>query len=106
MQNLRWRNKMSYTWLRYTFTFGFSPLNFCLAVFLISTLFPKDQRREFYRFSCALEMNSRALDGEEVEKLENDGMLEQSHQQLKFFSWQSPIFSFYGFSFLSRKYTV
>lgn len=48
---------------------------FLLVMELTSNL-RKDQRREFYRFSCALEMSSRALDSEEVEKLEKDGMLD------------------------------
>lgn len=48
---------------------------FVLIMELTSNL-RKDQRREFYRFSCALEMNSRALDQDEVELLEKDGMLE------------------------------
>jgi c-di-GMP-binding flagellar brake protein YcgR len=50
--------------------------NVFLLVMELTSNLTKDQRREFYRFSCALEMNSRALDGEEVEKLENDGMLD------------------------------
>ncbi|MCL2253975.1 MAG: flagellar brake protein [Lachnospiraceae bacterium] len=32
----------------------------------------KFQRREFYRFSCALEMNSRALEEEELENIDSD----------------------------------
>lgn len=32
----------------------------------------KFQRREFYRFSCALEMNSRELDEDEVKSVENE----------------------------------
>lgn len=48
---------------------------FVLVMELTSNL-RRNQRREFYRFSCALEMNTRALDEEEVELLERDGMLE------------------------------
>ncbi len=50
--------------------------NVYLLVMELTSNLRKDQRREFYRFSCALEMNSRALDGEEIEKLENDGMMD------------------------------
>lgn len=45
---------------------------YLLVMDLISNL-RKDQRREFYRFSCALEMNSRALENEEVQMLEEKG---------------------------------
>lgn len=36
----------------------------------------KDQRREFYRFSCALEMNTRELQNEEIEML-NEKMADE-----------------------------
>ena len=48
---------------------------YLLVMDLISNL-RKDQRREYYRFSCALEMNSRALEREEVQALEENGISE------------------------------
>ncbi len=39
----------------------------------LSSNLRKFQRREYYRFSCALEMNSRPLEKEEIEKLEQRG---------------------------------
>ncbi len=50
---------------------------FVLTMELTSNL-SKDQRREFYRFSCALKMDSRALGEEEMELLERDGMMEDA----------------------------
>ena len=50
---------------------------YLLIMDIISNL-RKDQRREFYRFSCALEMNSRALEKEEVRMLEEKGEVEES----------------------------
>ena len=38
----------------------------------------KHQRREYYRFSCALEMNSRPLEREEVLAIEKDSAMLQS----------------------------
>ncbi|MBD5454336.1 MAG: flagellar brake protein [Lachnospiraceae bacterium] len=38
----------------------------------------KHQRREYYRFSCALEMNSRPLEREEVRAIEKDTAMSQS----------------------------
>lgn len=38
----------------------------------------KHQRREYYRFSCALEMNSRPLEKEEVMAIEKDSALAKS----------------------------
>ena len=38
----------------------------------------KHQRREYYRFSCALEMNSRPLEREEVRAIEMDSAMSQS----------------------------
>lgn len=48
---------------------------YLLVMDLISNL-RKDQRREYYRFSCALEMNARALEKEEVQSLEKKGISE------------------------------
>lgn len=50
---------------------------FMLAMELTSEL-RKDQRREFYRFSCALKMDSRALGEEEIELMEREGTLEEA----------------------------
>ena len=38
----------------------------------------KHQRREYYRFSCALEMNSRPLEREEVRAIEMDAAMSRS----------------------------
>lgn len=40
----------------------------------------KHQRREYYRFSCALEMNSRPLEKEEVRAIEKDSELLQTDE--------------------------
>lgn len=48
---------------------------FLLGMELVSDL-RMEQRREFYRSSCIVEMGARALSGEEVEKLEREGILE------------------------------
>lgn len=45
---------------------------YILLLELISNL-RKFQRREYYRFSCVLEMNSRNLEEEEIADLENNG---------------------------------
>lgn len=50
---------------------------FLLTMELTSGL-SKDQRREFYRFSCTLKMDTRALSEEEIELLEKEGTLEDA----------------------------
>lgn len=50
---------------------------FMLTMELTSEL-RKDQRREFYRFSCALKMDSRVLGEEEIELMEREGTLEEA----------------------------
>lgn len=49
---------------------------YLLTMDLISNL-RKHQRREFYRFSCALEMKARVLGVEEITSLEEKGMKEE-----------------------------
>ena len=49
---------------------------YLLIMDLLSNL-RKDQRREFYRFSCAVEMKSRVLRNEEIRLLEEKGMDEE-----------------------------
>ncbi len=44
--------------------------NMYLLVVELTSNLRKNQRREYYRFSCALEMNSRTLEAEEIEALE------------------------------------
>ena len=53
---------------------------FLLTMELTSDL-SKDQRREFYRFGCALKMDSRVLGEEEVELLEKEGTLESTGEE-------------------------
>lgn len=49
----------------------------------LTTNLRKYQRREYYRFSCALEMNSRELVKEEIESLDHDRNLLQPQLPLK-----------------------
>lgn len=49
----------------------------------LTTNLRKYQRREYYRFSCALEMNSRELLKEEIESLDHDRNLLQPELPLK-----------------------
>lgn len=49
---------------------------YLLIMDLISNL-RRDQRREYYRFSCALEMDSRELVDEEITALERSGVSEE-----------------------------
>ena len=55
---------------------------YVLALDLITNL-RKYQRREYYRFSCALEMNSRELLKEEIESLDHDRNMLQPELPLK-----------------------
>lgn len=48
--------------------------NMYLLVVELTSNLRRNQRREYYRFSCALEMCSRSLENEEVESIENDQM--------------------------------
>ncbi len=48
--------------------------NMYLLVVELTSNLRKNQRREYYRFSCALEMCSRSLETEEVESVERDQM--------------------------------
>lgn len=48
--------------------------NMYLLVVELTSNLRKNQRREYYRFSCALEMCSRSLEKEEIESVENDQM--------------------------------
>ncbi len=48
--------------------------NMYLLVVELTSNLRRNQRREYYRFSCALEMCSRSLETEEVESVENDQM--------------------------------
>ncbi len=49
---------------------------YLLTMDLISNL-RRDQRREYFRFSCALEMNSRVLEEDELKALEKNEMKEE-----------------------------
>ncbi|TCL56572.1 c-di-GMP-binding flagellar brake protein YcgR [Kineothrix alysoides] len=49
---------------------------YLLTMDLISNL-RRDQRREYFRFSCALEMNSRVLEKDELQALEKNEMKEE-----------------------------
>lgn len=49
---------------------------YILAFDLISNL-RKEQRREYYRFSCALEMNTRVLEEDEIVALEQKGVKDE-----------------------------
>ncbi len=49
---------------------------YLLTMDLISNL-RRDQRREYFRFSCALEMNSRVLEDDELKALEKNEMKEE-----------------------------
>lgn len=51
--------------------------NVFLLIMELTSNLRRNQRREFYRFSCALEMGSRALDSGELMMLERDGMLDE-----------------------------
>ena len=44
--------------------------NVYIAVMELTSNLRKHQRREYYRFSCALEMNSREMDAEEIKALQ------------------------------------
>jgi len=48
--------------------------NMYLLVVELTSNLRRNQRREYYRFSCALEMCSRSLESEEVEAIEHDEM--------------------------------
>ena len=48
--------------------------NMYLLVVELTSNLRRNQRREFYRFSCALEMCSRCLETEEIEAIEHDAM--------------------------------
>lgn len=48
--------------------------NMYLLVVELTSNLRRNQRREFYRFSCALEMCSRSLETEEIEAIEHDEM--------------------------------
>lgn len=48
--------------------------NMYLLVVELTSNLRRNQRREYYRFSCALEMCSRSLENEEVEAIEKDEM--------------------------------
>ncbi len=48
--------------------------NMYLLVVELTSNLRRNQRREYYRFSCALEMCSRSLETEEVESVERDQM--------------------------------
>lgn len=48
--------------------------NMYLLVVELTSNLRRNQRREYYRFSCALEMCSRTLETEEVEAIEHDEM--------------------------------
>ncbi len=50
--------------------------NYLLVMDLISNL-RREQRRQYYRFSCALEMQSRALETEEVRAVDEIGLTEE-----------------------------
>lgn len=50
--------------------------NYLLVADLISNLC-KEQRRQYYRFSCALEMQARALETEEVRAVDEMGLAEE-----------------------------
>lgn len=50
--------------------------NYLLVMDLISNL-RKEQRRQYYRFSCALEMQSRTLETEEIQAVEEAGIIEE-----------------------------
>lgn len=47
--------------------------NMYLLVVELTSNLRRNQRREYYRFSCALEMCSRSLEAEEIEAVENSG---------------------------------
>ena len=49
--------------------------NMYLLVVELTSNLRRNQRREYYRFSCALEMCSRSLEAEEVEAIEHDQMI-------------------------------
>lgn len=49
---------------------------YLLVMDLVSNL-RKDQRRQYFRFSCALEMNSRALEESEIKALDELGISEE-----------------------------
>lgn len=48
--------------------------NMYLLVVELTSNLRRNQRREYYRFSCALEMCSRSLENEEIEAIEKDEM--------------------------------
>ena len=48
--------------------------NMYLLVVELTSNLRRNQRREYYRFSCALEMCSRSLETEEIEAIEHDEM--------------------------------
>ena len=50
--------------------------NYLLIMDLISNL-RREQRRQYYRFSCALEMQSRVLESEEIQAVEESGLTEE-----------------------------
>lgn len=49
--------------------------NYLLVLDLVSNL-RKEQRRQYYRFSCALEMQSRALETEEIQAVDKEKLMD------------------------------